>query len=95
MSFLEKVPSSTWKKLALQIGQALILFLPIAQLTDVDFVIEQLGKFGVKGMIASVVAAYIVAWIKRSPLTKKEIEVLEQKPLPKGAVVTEDKKEDE
>lgn len=87
MSFLEKITSKfsdkLWKRLAIQLTQILVMFLPIAQLTDIDFVVQELGKFGIKGLVASIIAGYIVAWIKRSPLTKKELEVLEQKETPK------------
>lgn len=78
MSFFDKISNKMWKRIALQLGQVFVLFLPIAQLTNIDFVVEQLGHFGVKGLVASVIAGYVVAWVKRSPLTRKELEVLEQ-----------------
>ena len=58
------------KTIAINLAQSLILLLPIAQLTDITYVTELLGKFGLQGLIASIVAGYIVAYFKKSPLSK-------------------------
>ena len=59
------------KEIADTVTPLLIMLLPIAQLTDVTFVTDMLGKWGVPGIVASIVAGYIVAYVKQSPLANK------------------------
>lgn len=59
------------KEVADTVAPLLIMLLPIAQLTDIAFVTDMLGKWGVPGIIASIVAGYIVAYVKQSPLAIK------------------------
>ena len=68
MNFLNKL-----KKYSVYLFQILVLIVPIAQLTDTQFVIETLGKFGVHGLIASILAGYIVAWAKKSPVADVQV----------------------
>jgi len=68
---MRKVLSRLAKELAEKVTPVLIMLLPIAQLTDVTFVTDVLGKWGVPGVVASIVAGYIVAYIKQSPLVNK------------------------
>ena len=67
---MNKVRKRIAKELLSKVLPALIAVLPIAQLMDVQFVTDVLGKWGLPGVVASILAGYVVAYLKESPLGK-------------------------